>query len=127
MRINACAAIVDNKELLLVKNPTGLWILPGGELGPEEDNIDCIIREIGEELSGTRVTDLSSYKTFNGITPNSKRDLEVRVYHARIFGSLKCFSSEIRGMGYFGYGKCSDASDITKEIMKSLKEDRYIV
>jgi len=52
MRIAIGAAIIEDGKILLVRKRQS-WILPGGKPEPKESDIECLCREVSEELSGT--------------------------------------------------------------------------
>jgi ADP-ribose pyrophosphatase YjhB (NUDIX family) len=56
--INA-VIIEDGKILLVRKRQT--WILPGGKPGINESDLECLCREIREELSGTQLDNIRYY------------------------------------------------------------------
>ncbi|MBD2815855.1 NUDIX domain-containing protein [Xenorhabdus sp. Flor] len=53
--IRKCAAIIiNNKKLLVVKkHKTSMYISPGGKIEKNETQIECLIREIQEEIGVT--------------------------------------------------------------------------
>jgi len=81
------AVIIKDKKLLVVKK-NDYWILPGGKLESSEMDKECLIREIEEELPGTKLIIKDYYKTFEGITPNSKKPLESKCYFCEIKGEI---------------------------------------
>ena len=117
------AVIDDNKLLLVRKRKT--WILPGGKPEGNESDKECLIREIGEELSGTIFVVCDYYKSFKGETPYKKDMLEAVVY----FGIIECLGipfSEISEVRYINDFENYNLSDITRKIVDSLKLDRYL-
>jgi 8-oxo-dGTP diphosphatase len=127
MRTAINAAIIQDKKLLLVrKNLT--WILPGGKPEEGEDDLDCLSREIYEELSGTRLKEINFYKSFEGKTPHKGDILRAKVYFARIDGDLyevregDSISEASWANNFLGY----NLSDITSKIVRSLQQDKYL-
>ncbi len=47
--VSAKAVIVSGGKVLILKQPSGRWDLPGGKLGKDEDIVDGLIREVEEE------------------------------------------------------------------------------
>ena len=127
MRTAINAAIIQDKKLLLVKkNET--WILPGGKPELGEEDLECLCREIDEELSGTRIKNISYYKFFDGQTPHKKDLLRAKVYFAEIYGQLNGVRkedsiSEVEFVNNFSNYKLSD---ITSKIVHSLQQDKYL-
>lgn len=48
-RLAAYGICIENGRVLLVRQVTGSWSLPGGKVEQGEDPFDCVIREIAEE------------------------------------------------------------------------------
>ena len=50
--IRVCAAVIVRESSVLVarRTDTGAWEFPGGKNEPGEDDVDCLKREIDEEL-----------------------------------------------------------------------------
>lgn len=119
------AVIVENRILLVRRGD--VWILPGGgEPGPGESDKDCLRRKLKEEL-GLNPEDFEIedyYGSFDGETPHKKDVLEARVYLGRIKSQI-IPSNEITDARLFGLN-FYDTSEITKEIIKSFRERRYL-
>jgi ADP-ribose pyrophosphatase YjhB (NUDIX family) len=75
MRETINAVIIRNKKILLVKKEKS-WLLPEGKPNPDESDIECLCREVDEELSGTLLKDIEFYGKFIGKIP--KKDLKQR-------------------------------------------------
>ncbi len=69
MRTAINAIFIKNNELLLVKKRK-IWILPGGKPEIGENDLQCLCREIDEELSGTKIKNIKFYNKFEGKTPH---------------------------------------------------------
>jgi len=127
MRTAINAVIIQEQKLLLVrKNLT--WILPGGKPENEEPDLECLCREMREELSGTKIKDIHFYKSFEGKTPHKGDILRAKVYFAKIDGELYAVRngdsiSEVTWINDFSK---YNLSDITSKIVNSLQQDRYI-
>lgn len=125
MRKAIGAAIIKDKKILLVKKGQ-VWILPGGKPNPGESDLECLLREIKEELSGTEAENPRYYKRFEGITPHKKDVLEVFVYFADVKGEIGRPSSEIGDRAWLDDKKVYNLPDITVRIIDSLVKDGYI-
>jgi mutator protein MutT len=55
--ISVKGIIVDNNQVLLLKNERNEWELPGGRLEVSEKPEECVIREIHEELGINCIVD----------------------------------------------------------------------
>ncbi len=129
MRKAASVAIIKNKKILLVKKEK-TWILPGGKPEPcdRRSAINCLHREIGEELPRIRLVNISYYKNFQGVTPNTGDTLEARVYFSDFKGNEKITSNEISESKWFEVNEILKykISDISMKIVESLKEENYL-
>ena len=120
------AIIQDNKLLLVRKKST--WILPGGKPEIGENDLECLCREIDEELSGTKIKDISYYSQFEGKTPHKGDMLRAKVYFANIDGQLYSVRdgdsiSEVTWVNDFSK---YNLSNITSKIVNSLQQDKYL-
>lgn len=53
--VSVKAVLFEASRVVLLENERQQWELPGGRLEPGEDNADCLVREVAEEL-GVSVT-----------------------------------------------------------------------
>lgn len=130
MRTAICAAVIsEKKEILLVKKKQ-VWILPGGKLEPDESDLECLCREVSEEIPGTILKDFRFYNEFEGNTPHSKTLIKARIYFANlkpyVNGNLKRPAAEISAVEYAGNLEQYNLSDITRKIVDSLIKDKYL-
>ena len=98
-------ACITNRTLLLCR-PFAFndLILPGGQRDANETDIECLVREIEEEL-GPRaeldVVTLQYFGTFEDIAASYKEQLvQITLYLGRLHGPLKP-SSEIKELVWF--------------------------
>ena len=127
MRVVVDAAIIKDGKLLLVRKRDS-WILPGGKIEKGESDLECLSREVFEELSGTRICNNMFYGEFEGKTPHRGDTLKARVYFANIDGILYGVRngdsiSEARWVEDFDD---YNLSDITSKIVSSLMEEGYL-
>lgn len=125
MRTAINAAIIQNRRLLLVRKKDH-WILPGGKPEPNESDLECLCREVKEELSGTQLERINYYGTFDGKTPHTGDILLARVYFADIKGELISTSAEIVDYAWARDISKYNLSDITAKIMFALKKEEYL-
>lgn len=80
----------DTKEILLVQNSVGIWILPGGKLEEGEVYTNCLLRECAEELgSAVKLSDIHFWKLFSDLrTPTTDKPLTLLVYFGDIEGEI---------------------------------------
>lgn len=131
MKIVMGAAIFEYGRLLVVKKKA-TWILPGGKPNEGETDGRCLEREVGEELSGTKITDIRPYNEFRGISPNKGDETLLRVYFAVRDGALSggqtlrpsAEISELAWMSLNDYqGRKYALSDLTCKVVDSLVKD----
>lgn len=120
-----CAAIIKNKSILLVEKK-GVWILPGGKPLESESDIECLNREIIEELSNTAIINTKFYKSFEGIAPHTKVSILAKVYFADINGLLKKPSGEISSIAWVSDFSKYNLSKTAEKIIYSLKRDKLL-
>ena len=125
MRTAIGAAIIDNGKILLVRKRQS-WILPGGKPEPSESDIECLCREVSEELSGTQLNNIRYYGEFEGVTPHKGNILKAKVYFANIKGKLYPSSAEIVAYEWVNDISRYNLSEITSKIVDSLTKDGYI-
>ena len=123
MRRAINAAVINDKKILLV-NKKEVWILPGGKPEENESDLDCLSREVKEEL-GAGLDSIKYYGEFEGITPHKKDTLGAIVYFADIIGKPKA-SAEINSCEWAKDASRYKLSDITSKIINSLRKDNYL-
>ena len=103
------------------------WTLPGGRVGKGESLKVAIRREIGEELPNVTILELIPYKDFKGITPHSKVEVTVSTFFGGISGSIEP-GAELTGTKWASLLSLEELNltNITKDIIKSLKNDGYL-
>ena len=127
MRTAINAAIIQKGKILLVRKNLS-WILPEGKPEKGENDLECLAREISEELSGTKIRNASFYRSVIGRTPNEGHLLRARIYFAELDGKLYEVSkgdSVSRAewvSDFFGY----NLSNITEKAILSLRLDKYV-
>jgi 8-oxo-dGTP diphosphatase len=112
-------AVCEDEKILIVRK-RNVWILPGGKPEEGEGDLECLEREIMEEL-GTGMIMWTLYGSFTGKTPHKNDILEAIVY----LGDFRP-SREISEARFVNNPYDYNLSDITKEIIDSLKKDNYI-
>ena len=125
MRTAIGAAIIDEKKILLVRKRQS-WILPGGKPEPDESDIECLCREVSEELPGTQLDNIRYYGDFEGRTPHTRDILRAKVYFADIKGKLCQPAAEIAEYNWIENPSQYNLSDITSKIVDSLTKDGYL-
>lgn len=119
--------VIRNWKILLVrKNQT--WILPGGKPEENEGDLECLQREIKEELGVEPIVE-NFYGSFVGQTPHRGDLLQAKIYFGRLRPCDKLVLrkedsiSEVR----FLFNPCDyNMSDITKKVVDSLIKEGYL-
>jgi 8-oxo-dGTP pyrophosphatase MutT (NUDIX family) len=92
--VKCAAAIVRDQSLLLTrKRGTTTFISPGGKPMPGEDNLDCLAREVREELD-VAIQESSYIGMFRGVAAFENTPIEMHVYLTDISGEPRA-STEI--------------------------------
>lgn len=77
--VEKCAAIIlrDRKLLVVRKRGTAIFISPGGKIEPGETQLDCLRREIAEELR-VEITAAVPFGSFE--RPSALEDITIRIH-----------------------------------------------
>lgn len=128
MRVAICVAVIQNGRILLVRKRK-TWILPGGKPESGESNLQCLVREVREELPGINLKNLQFYKSFEGRTPHQGDILKAKVYFADIEDKTEAklkTGAEINAMKWTQNPERCSLSEITEKIVNSLYQDNYL-
>ncbi len=120
-------SINSNKEILLVKKGDK-WILPWGKLDWDETELDCLKREITEELNNLQISlQINHYKNFTWITPTSKTPILCKTYFIELLDEVLITpSAEIIEAKYTKDFDSLVLSDVTRDIITTLQQDWYL-
>ncbi len=115
----------DNRILLCRKNrATSKLILPGGRIEPGERPLECLRREIEEELGAVTVTELFPIGTYEDIAhfddPAVQKTLRIQLYGGDLIGD-PVPSNEIVELIWFG--PTSDLSTLTPIFTRKILPD----
>ena len=98
--VKCAAAIVrDNSLLLTRKRGTGTFISPGGKPLPGEDNLDCLARELREELN-VAIGEPAYLGLFRGVAAFENQPIDMHVYLTDIVGEPSA-SAEIEEIVWY--------------------------
>lgn len=118
------AVIKNNKLLVLKKKGLDKYILPGGKVEKGESDIECLEREIDEELQAF-VTNIKFLATFTDIAAGSDEKLQIKLY----LGDISKFqvSSEIEAYYWVAKNDLKNLSPIIKnKIIPFLKNSNFL-
>ena len=81
MTIKVVDIIVERRGMILLTKRGDYWILPGGEVGSGEDELQCLEEVVSREMND-QVSSIfrKLEKTINGPSPVRDGDVEVAVY-----------------------------------------------
>lgn len=119
-------ACIRRGGLLLVFK-RDVWILPGGKIEGDESDMDCLIREVGEELPHAKICNLKAYGNFEGTTPHTGLPVTVKVFLGKVTGNITP-AAEISEADFFGKLSLGEMtlSPITSRIIDSLIRDKLL-
>ncbi len=113
------ACIQHNKLLLCRPHGFDDLILPGGQRGDDESDIDCLSREIAEELGDEAKLDLTSLQYFGRFedvaAAHKDKLVEITLYLGQLRGKLRA-SSEIKELVRFSL---SDDRSVLSPIIRN--------
>lgn len=124
MRRTINAVIIRDNSILLVRKGQS-WLLPGGKPKLRESDLECLSREIGEELSNTQLQNIRYYRSFVGLTHENERFM-TNIYFADIKGDLNPPSLEISECRWVEDVNQYQFSEINSKVINSLIKDGYL-
>jgi 8-oxo-dGTP diphosphatase len=104
------AAIIRGDRILLCRKQ-GKLILPGGKIEPGETELECLERELREELGDVALADPVKLGTFEHSTP---KPIRIELYGGRLAG-VPVASGEIEAIEWF------DGRIDSSELVESLR------
>jgi 8-oxo-dGTP diphosphatase len=110
---------IKRKKILLVKK-RNTWILPGGKPEDGESDLECLHREIKEELPGVKLYKIRYYGSFTGTAPNSGDGIVNEVYIAKEVTGSVFPSAEISCAQWVGVFEKYILSDVAQKVITSL-------
>ena len=128
MRRAINGAIIRDSKILIVKKKE-IWILPGGKPEENESEIDCLMREIAEEIPLLEIGELHYFGVFEGITPHKCDVLVATVYLSYPISDVNLEpGAEIRELAWIPREQIAKypLSDITRKIFDQLVQEGNI-
>lgn len=119
MAIKVVDIIVERKGFILLIKRGDYWILPGGEIEPGEDEMQCLEEVVSKEMKDKVACVFRKLeKTITGPSPVRPGDVEVSVYVGDISSEKM---SDVRDCNAHWFSRKSISSirlsNITKEIL----------
>lgn len=124
MRKTINVAIIKEGKLLLVRKEQS-WLLPGGKPELNESDLECLCREVREELSETKIKNLRFYQEFEGNSHIGEM-FRTRVYFADVDGDLGNPSAEISEYRWIDETKELNLSDMNLKVIDALVREGYL-
>jgi ADP-ribose pyrophosphatase YjhB (NUDIX family) len=120
MAIKVVDIIVERKGCILLIKRGDFWILPGGELAPGEDEMQCLEEVVSREMND-RVAHVFEKleKTIKGLSPVRGDEVEITIYVGDI-GSTKM--SDVKDCNAHWFSRDSMRSIRLSNITKSVLE-----
>ena len=120
MAIKVVDIIVERKGMILLTKRGDFWILPGGEIEPCEDEMQCLNEVVASEMNDTVASVFRKLgKTIKGPSPVRPGDVEVSVYVGDV-SSAKM--SDIKDCNAHWFSRESMSairlSNITKDVLE---------
>ena len=110
---------------MLVVRKDGSWLLPGGKPETGESDLECLCREVHEELSKTKLKNIRYYGEFIGKT-HVGEEFKTKVYLADIDGKLGKPSGEIIASVWINDINNYIFSNMNSMVIGSLINENYL-
>lgn len=124
MRKVVCVVVIDKGRVLLVRKGE-FWILPGGKPEAGEDDLGCLMRELGEELSGLEMQPPAFLGEFIGTAPYKGYTFAAQVYVAGGGGDVTPMA-EINAAEWTDQPEAYRLSDVLVKIVAHLRQQGYL-
>jgi len=124
MRKVVCVVVIDEGRILLVRKGD-FWILPGGKPETGENDLDCLMRELGEELSGLEMQPPFFLGEFIGTAPYKGYTFAAQVYMASGSGEVVP-KAEINAAKWTDQPESYNLSDVLVKVVAYLRQQGYL-
>lgn len=120
MSIKVVDIIVERKGMILLTKRGDFWILPGGEIEPGDDEMQCLEEVVAREMNDKVANVFRKLeKTIKGPSPVRPGDVEVSVYVGDISSAKR---SDIKDCNAHWFSRESiraiRLSNITKDVLE---------
>ncbi len=118
------AAIHEGRVLLVYKEETRQWSLPGGKMRPtKETEIKCLRRELSEEIPKVKVRKLRRWRRFN--CKLRAQRFTITVYFGKVSGPLFT-NNEIDAAAWISRWSTLSLSPNTRRILQMVAKFGYL-
>lgn len=124
MRVSIAAVIIRNGCILLVRKKR-TWILPGGKPEVGESDIDCLSRELKEELQVRLKKPKHLGDKFIGKAPHKGDILCLKTYLTEVEGEI-IPSAEIGAAEWTSSPESYRLAESTKKALRFLRQKGYL-
>lgn len=122
MRTTVNSVIInDDKEILLVKK-RDTRILPWWKPEEWETDLECLNREVEEELNWAKLKNIRFYGNFIWKTPHKWDYLKAKVYFAELITDTLKATAELSEAKFIKNFNDYNISDITSKVLNWLRE-----
>ncbi len=124
----ACVVLIldeaPEKKILLVQK-SGSWFLPGGKVENDEADLECLKREMTEELPHALCLIDNFFAEYMGTTPNSKSPANVKVWLGTWLRGSTTPANEIEDSRWVTAAEAAslNVSQISRDIFYDLQKE----
>lgn len=120
MKVAINAVIIQKGKLLMVRKNDS-WFLPGGKVEKNEKDLECLARELDEELPELFADSFNYLGFCTGKILPDNTELEARLYLATFSGNIKTAAEIVEAKFQKDFQQLK-TSELTNKILKLITE-----